>query len=144
MILGLCIYSSLYDFRKICWPDVRRGNRLESKIHPLPHSQVQEYVGPTVRILMRRRFIFCLVRAIQMAATVKGASRGGRGEERARAPRKKGSNTLFALLSERVAGRESKRGGGHSASTAAAQSPCIPPSFQLSREGVSRGDSTPI
>ena len=108
-----------------------------------------------MRIRRRRRFIFCLVRALQMAATVKGASRereevqpAGSGKRTRGASEGRSQKTLeYALLSERVPSSSVRgtEGGGRAAlSTSAAQSHCIPPSdpsFHLSwegREGIKR------
>ena len=93
-----------------------------------------------MRIRRRRRFIFCLVRALQMAATVKGASEPGEGGGAACRQREahegsegRSQKTLeYALLSERVPSSSARgtEGGGRAAlSTSAAQSHCIPPSL---------------
>ena len=110
-----------------------------------------------MRIRRRRRFIFCLVRALQMAATVKGASRereevqpAGSGKRTRGASEGRSQKTLeYALLSERVPSSSVRgtEGGGRAAlSTSAAQSHCIPPSLPPStchgreggREGIKR------
>ena len=104
-----------------------------------------QWVGPGVRIRMRRRFIFCLVRALQMAATVKGASKDGaerrreggreedvREEERGPLAKNVRIRSLLFCLKEFQAEREREREGGREGgereaafSTAAAQSHCI-------------------